>query len=553
MSANPATPPQISAAGFDVTSHSVVVNAACNELVFAVVGHAGSGTSEIANALAGILEDTEFGSKRFEATILSARDVICEWAEENGEALPKNNPAVTLEDVKRLQDLGDLMRAQKTSEGEPDHAAVARALIGKIRATRAHLTGVEMQPDRPVLPDGNPRAYVLDALRHPEEVRLLRRIYGGAFILVGVVCEEERCLKRVQKKYDAGETAASAFMGRDAGAQEPYGQHVNDAFHLSDFYVDNTPEREIHGEPNPAWDINEHLSRLVKILIHSELMRPTSAETAMYHASIAAMRSACLSRQVGAALVDREGTILATGTNEVPKAGGGVYGEGFSAEDADARCAFRKGDKIKFCRNTREQNEIINELIEKIPELSGTTGKRREELSLQLRRTRIGELIEFSRAVHAEMDAIISAARAGATIRGTRLFVTTFPCHYCAPHIITAGVEEVQYIEPYPKSKALALHDDAIQIESTDWKPPSKGGTRVMFRPFSGVAPRLYERAFQKDRDLKNKQTGLAQLGLPRWGEPWHLGMTSYVELEAELLKQGKEECRKKPTIASSE
>ena len=41
------------------------------------------------------------------------------------------------------------------------------------------------------------------------------------------------------------------------------------------------------------------------------------------------MRSACLSRQVGCALMDSAGTLIATGTNEAPRAGGGVYGETF--------------------------------------------------------------------------------------------------------------------------------------------------------------------------------------------------------------------------------
>jgi hypothetical protein len=41
----------------------------------------------------------------------------------------------------------------------------------------------------------------------------------------------------------------------------------------------------------------------------------------------------------------------------------------------------------------------------------------------------------------------------------------------------------------YPKSQALELHSDAIQVEVTGWHPPSDGGPRVLFRPFSGVAP----------------------------------------------------------------
>jgi len=57
----------------------------------------------------------------------------------------------------------------------------------------------------------------------------------------------------------------------------------------------------------------------------------------------------------------------------------------------------------------------------------------------------------------------------------------------------------------------------------------------VLFRPFSGVAPRMFKRAFSKDRELKNKQTGVLQISDPQWGTPWHLRRASYVELEAAL------------------
>jgi hypothetical protein len=144
--------------------------------------------------------------------------------------------------------------------------------------------------------------------------------------------------------------------------------------------------------------------------------------------------------------------------------------------------------------------------------------------------------VEFSRAVHAEMSALLSAARKGSSLNGTKLFVTTFPCHYCARHIITAGVDEVQYIEPYPKSRALQLHSDAIAVELTsEWIAPSAGGQKVLFRPFSGVSPLLYKRAFLKDRELKNKDTGIITIDPPLWGTPWHLSKASYPELEAEL------------------
>jgi hypothetical protein len=98
-------------------------------------------------------------------------------------------------------------------------------------------------------------------------------------------------------------------------------------------------------------------------------------------------------------------------------------------------------------------------------------------------------------------------------------------------------VDEVQYIEPYPKSLALSLHPDSITEDSEDWMPPSAGGTVVLFRPFTGVAPRMYARAFTKDRELKDGATGELRISDPDWGSPWNLSRISYVQLEAQLAK----------------
>ena len=330
-------------------------------------------------------------------------------------------------------------------------------------------------------------------------------------------------------------------MARDARAKEKYGQRVSDAFHMADFFVDNTVDSVIDGgEPNEEWNINDKLSRLIKIMTGSEVVRPEISETAMHEAYGASMRSACLSRQVGAALLDSRGVIVATGTNEVPRAGGGVYGVSFEDsdeeddQDHDHRCAYRKVGR--FCSNTREQNTIIDGLISDIPELQNLSPIRKNALREELRQGRIGDLLEFSRAVHAEMDAIIAAARKGASTIGAKLFVTTFPCHYCARGIVAAGVDEVQYVEPYPKSQAMALHADSITVDAKE-RRHTKGGRKVLFRPFTGVAPRLYGRAFLKDRDLKDTRTGEFKIGVPEWGSPWQIHGASYVELEAALAR----------------
>jgi deoxycytidylate deaminase len=268
----------------------------------------------------------------------------------------------------------------------------------------------------------------------------------------------------------------------------------------------------------------------------------------MFHAYGAGMRSSCLSRQVGAALLDRTGSLVATGTNEVPRAGGGFYGGELLADphsDLEAEHDFRCFVHNGYCSNTRQQNEIIRDLFSKIPELAGIGMT--NDLLKRIRKTRIGQLIEFSRAVHAEMGALMSAARSGAKTGETRLYVTAFPCHNCARHIVSAGIVEVQYIEPYLKSQAIPLHGDAIVTDPKAWnpidgatgKPVKPGNPNVLFHPFIGVSPRLYRRAFLKDRDLKNNLTGdiIRNPGPSEGCSTTDTLRVSYAQVEAKLAE----------------
>jgi deoxycytidylate deaminase len=124
---------------------------------------------------------------------------------------------------------------------------------------------------------------------------------------------------------------------------------------------------------------------------------------------------------------------------------------------------------------------------------------------------RIRDLIEFERVVHAEMSAITDAARRGATVQDGYLYTTTFPCHECTRHVIAAGIRRLVYIEPYPKSLAARLHDDAIEIDRDD--PPE---TKLRFEPFVGVAPRRYLELFTAGPDDR-KAEGKVRPPQPGW------------------------------------
>jgi deoxycytidylate deaminase len=128
-------------------------------------------------------------------------------------------------------------------------------------------------------------------------------------------------------------------------------------------------------------------------------------------------------------------------------------------------------------------------LLRKIVEALGAADLLPDSLK-SLFRARL-DITEYGRAVHAEMDALLSCARSGVSPTGALFYVTTFPCHNCTRHIIAAGIRKVYYIEPYGKSRAEELHSDEIVVEE---KLERKRGRnrRVPFTHFVGIGPRRY-------------------------------------------------------------
>lgn len=61
------------------------------------------------------------------------------------------------------------------------------------------------------------------------------------------------------------------------------------------------------------------------------------------------------------------------------------------------------------------------------------------------------------RTTHAEINAIVWAARSGVSTSGAHLYCTHEPCLACAKAIVTAGILGVHFIEPYRQHMGIEL------------------------------------------------------------------------------------------------
>lgn len=393
-------------------------------------------------------------------------------------------------------------------EGYMDAADKLREQVGS-GSVLVHLAMAWLQEERPKDAKGRPgprhrTAYIFSTLKHPDEVQALRKIYGDAFFAVSVYSPPTARvdwlkLRIAQQSGGSPEDqteVAERLVQKDAEAPDRVlGQNVEDTFPLGDVFVRGD-------DPH----VRQEIDRFIDILFSHPYRTPSIDECGMFQAKAASLRSADLSRQVGAAICDTEGSIVAIGCNEVPKAGGGMYWEG---DDPDRR-DFREGSDP----NALAKRAILSELLDSLrqwltEELAQQPADKIASTVLKaIKGTRITKLLEFGRVVHAEMNALMDAARRGVSVRGATLYCTTLPCHVCARHVLAAGVARVVYIEPYPKSMLEEMYRGSMCMHG------QAGDERALrFDAFVGIAPSRFIDCFESG--VRKDKSGFAARWVP--------------------------------------
>lgn len=156
-------------------------------------------------------------------------------------------------------------------------------------------------------------------------------------------------------------------------------------------------------------------------IVKHELNRPDWDEYFMDIINIVKERSTCLRRKVGAVVV-KDKRILSTGYNGAPSG-------------------------CKHC---------------------GEMGCLREAMDVPS-----GQRHELCRGSHAEQNAIVQAAKHGASIDGGTIYVTAQPCVICSKLIINSGIRRVVYSGSYPDELSVQLLGEA-QVELIHYEPDDK-------------------------------------------------------------------------------
>lgn len=328
--------------------------------------------------------------------------------------------------------------------------------------------------------------HIIRSLKHVAEVETLRQTYGPGFFLLGVSASTESKRHFLKQLKGIDENDINHLIERDDKENDPFGQQTRDVFELADAYVTT----------DHIDRLSDQLTRIVDILFSKPVVPPSQAEHAMFMAYASATRSADLARQVGAVIVNSRGDILSTGANDVPRFGGGLYWP-----TPDDNRDYVKG----YDSNEAEKKRIAIDTIKRLLGTDTTEIQIQENLN-KLTGSKLMSITEYGRSVHAEMEALLQAARNGVAVKGCILYTTTYPCHNCAKHLIAAGIVKIIYIEPYPKSHAIELHSDSIDDDNSDVKD------KISLEQFVGIGPRrfidLFSTRLSSGRSIRRKDGG---------------------------------------------
>lgn len=453
-------------------------------LVIGIVGPYGAGSSSLAKNLKELISDFPecFVDIIHVATIIEEDYPYLM----GGEKIPK--PSSDKERRHSLQNAGTKLRLM-------DRELVGNAIVAEIFSI-----GRKLETEGK-LENINLLVFIVDSVKNLHDVKVLKKIYGEEFCLISInAAHNDRWnrMKNYKSWQDQQRADFEKFDDIDSDEKtydsdvEDAGQQVRKVAAIADYHIANTKNLE---------HLKRDAARFFDLIIgYGNDNQPSLHERSMHLAFSASMRSYCLSKQVGAAIFDKNGNILGLGHNDVPKAFGGLYTTGIS--DDDKRC-YQTGDGK--CINDTNKQERFEKLASKIStELKIVDEPKLKELIYS---SDFREATEYCRAVHAEMEALLSISRnPSRTTIGATMYVTTYPCHNCTKHILCAGIQKVFYIEPYPKSLAEELHSDAIDFSG---KEEQEGCKKLQFLPYEGVAPHMYDNFFAMREERKGKDGGL--------------------------------------------
>ncbi|HYG89559.1 MAG TPA: hypothetical protein VD978_25265 [Azospirillum sp.] len=279
----------------------------------------------------------------------------------------------------------------------------------------------------------------IDSFRNPYEVEYFRRRYNE-FYLVGLTRDEDGILKDLKANSrdevaDIWKWEHPELSGRSR--EDIYkwaaGANVEECIQKADLFINNTGSEE---------KIIFYLAKLLSLWQRPGCVQPSFDERGMQVALSAKLMSGCISRQVGAALAHSSGYIMGIGWNDPPQ--------------GQTPCALRTGHDLVAVPQTGDEHHQFS-TYEKSMEFAEFIRSNCNDYHPYCFKDKYAEStgkekkLELSRALHAEENAFLQAAKiGGVSAIDSTLFTTSSTCHLCAKKAYQLSVKRIVFIERYP-------------------------------------------------------------------------------------------------------
>lgn len=336
---------------------------------------------------------------------------------------------------------------------------------------------------------------VIDAIRSNLEAMFFQDRYA-AFYLTAVSCPDNERKQRLYKLKFSDDDVKSIdkqeYGTRDLKNTATYSvQDIQACIQRADIYISNPDQSN---EVSKYSNLSDQIIRFVSLMKRPGIVTPTSVERCMQLAYTAKLNSGCISRQVGAAITNKNFSVQAIGWNDAPYGqvpcvlrnrddlitgqDQAAYSE-YEKNNKDYLAHFKKG--IQAYIPIKESGRNISYCFKS--EYNSLTGVKNQV---------------HTRSLHAEENAFLQISKNGGIgIEGGTLFTTASPCELCAKKAYQLGITSIYYIDPYP---GIAI-DHIIH-----------GGTRnpdlVLF---SGAIGRAFHRLYNPILPYKDELTALLQ------------------------------------------
>ncbi|MDA8455157.1 hypothetical protein M4R22_10310 [Acidovorax sp. GBBC 3334] len=345
--------------------------------------------------------------------------------------------------TKTLQGIGNnLRRSGKAFDSEPLPDSLF--LMPKTIANAAEVYRREMK-----LRGVDKKYIVIDALRHPYEIRYLSGRISSFYTVAVSTSDDERRRRLHDLQMNKGQIESldeMEYPDKISGAND-YSilvkQNIQACLELADIYISNLGNGD-----SSRKELTRQLVRYVSLMQHPGLITPTAEERCMQSAIVAKANSGCISRQVGAVVTDEFYSIKAIGWNDVPQ--------------GQVPCLLRNVkhlitgtyDQIAYSGYELE-NENFQEIV--ISQYSNKESLNGRNLSYCFKSayTKTSDKLAnnqvHTRSLHAEENAFLQIAKyGGEPLKKGFLFTTASPCELCAKKAYQLGISKIFFIDPYP-------------------------------------------------------------------------------------------------------